>query len=86
MVLWNGNTANTCIEGAVAACDWNETMHFVDDAIGTCAWLSSFRGQFGGSPPYHIFNLPEFYLHGYRDGYGNPDKLVGNRAEEQEIF
>jgi len=48
------------IEGAVAACDWNETMHFVDDAIGTCAWLSSFRGQFGGSPPYHIFNLPEF--------------------------
>jgi aldehyde:ferredoxin oxidoreductase len=47
------------IEAAVNACDWNETMHFVDDAIGTCAWLSSFRGQFGGSPPYHLFNLPE---------------------------
>jgi len=47
------------IEASVAACDWNETMHFVDDAIGTCAWLSSFRGQFGGSPPYHLFNLPE---------------------------
>jgi aldehyde:ferredoxin oxidoreductase len=34
-------------------------MHYVDDAIGTCAFLSSFRGQFGGRPPYHIYNLPE---------------------------
>ncbi|WP_243374832.1 aldehyde ferredoxin oxidoreductase N-terminal domain-containing protein [Geotalea sp. SG265] len=47
------------IEAAVNVCDWNESMHYVDDAIGTCAWLSSFRGQFGGSPPYHLFNLPE---------------------------
>jgi aldehyde:ferredoxin oxidoreductase len=47
------------IEAAVNVCDWNEAMHFIDDAIGTCAWLSSFRGQFGGSPPYHLFNLPE---------------------------
>ncbi|MBI5920594.1 MAG: aldehyde dehydrogenase, partial [Betaproteobacteria bacterium] len=28
--------------------------------VGTCAFLSSFRGQFGGRPPYHIYNLPEF--------------------------
>ena len=35
-------------------------MHYIDDSIGTCAWLSSFRGQFGGRPPYHIFNLPKF--------------------------
>ena len=48
------------IEAAVNVCDWNEAMHYIDDAIGTCAWLSSFRGQFGGSPPYHLFNLPEF--------------------------
>jgi aldehyde:ferredoxin oxidoreductase len=48
------------IEAAVNVCDWNEAMHYVDDAIGTCAWLSSFRGQFGGSPPYHLFNLPSF--------------------------
>jgi aldehyde:ferredoxin oxidoreductase len=46
------------IEASVNICDWNETMHYVDDAIGTCAWLSSFRGQFGGRPPYHIYNLP----------------------------
>ena len=48
------------IEASVNVCDWNEAMHYIDDAIGTCAWLSSFRGQFGGSPPYHLFNLPEF--------------------------
>jgi aldehyde:ferredoxin oxidoreductase len=35
-------------------------MHYIDDAIGTCAFLSSFRGQFGGRPPYHIYNLPGF--------------------------
>ena len=48
------------VEAAVNICDWNETMHYIDDAVGTCAWLSSFRGQFGGSPPYHLFNLPKF--------------------------
>jgi len=48
------------IEASVNIADWNETMHYVDDAIGTCAFLCSFRGQFGGSTPYHIFNLPNF--------------------------
>ena len=47
-------------EASVNIADWNETMHYVDDAVGTCAFLSSFRGQFGGRPPYHIYNLPEF--------------------------
>jgi aldehyde:ferredoxin oxidoreductase len=54
---------NPSIEAAVHICDWNETMHYVDDAIGTCAFLSSFRGQFGGRPPYHIYNLPGFISH-----------------------
>ena len=35
-------------------------MHYIDDAIGMCAFLSSFRGQFGGRPPYHLYNLPDF--------------------------
>jgi len=48
------------IEAAVNICDWNEAMHYVDDALGTCAFLSSFRGQFGGRPPYHMYNLPDF--------------------------
>jgi aldehyde:ferredoxin oxidoreductase len=51
------------IEASVNICDWNETMHYIDDAIGTCAFLSSFRGQFGGRPPYHIYNLPNFISH-----------------------
>ena len=44
------------------ACDvaeWNETMHYVDDALGLCAFLSSFRGQFGGKVAYHIHNDPQ---------------------------
>jgi aldehyde:ferredoxin oxidoreductase len=48
------------IEEAVNICDWNEIMHYIDDAIGTCAFLSSFAGQFGGRPPYYIYNLPNF--------------------------
>ncbi|MDO0823012.1 aldehyde ferredoxin oxidoreductase N-terminal domain-containing protein [Desulfosporosinus nitroreducens] len=48
------------IEESVNITDWNEMMHYVDDSIGTCAWLSSFRGQFGCRPAYHMYNLPEF--------------------------
>ncbi len=44
-----------------ATCDiveWNEAMHYIDDAIGTCGFVSSFRGQFGGAVPYHVNNIP----------------------------
>jgi aldehyde:ferredoxin oxidoreductase len=40
--------------------DWNEAMHYIDDAIGLCGFLSSFRGQFGGDVAYHINNIPAF--------------------------
>lgn len=59
---WEPRT-HPSVEAAVNICDWNETMHYIDDAIGTCAFLSSFRGQFGGRPPYHIHNLPGFISH-----------------------
>lgn len=59
---WEPRT-HPSVEASVNICDWNETMHYIDDAIGTCAFLSSFRGQFGGRPPYHIYNLPEFISH-----------------------
>jgi len=36
--------------------DWQETMHYIDDATGVCAGLSSFPLK----PPYHIHNLPNF--------------------------
>lgn len=46
-------------EAACAICDWNEAMHYLDDATGICGFLSSFRGgQFGGRPAYHIHNIP----------------------------
>jgi len=35
--------------------DWQETMHYIDDALGICAGLSSFPMK----PPYHIHNLPQ---------------------------
>jgi len=34
--------------------DWQEAMHYVDDAIGLCAAVSSFILK----PPYHIHNIP----------------------------
>ncbi len=36
--------------------DWQEMMHYVDDALGVCAGLSSFPLK----PPYHIHNYPKF--------------------------
>jgi aldehyde:ferredoxin oxidoreductase len=35
--------------------DWQETMHYIDDALGLCSGLSSFPMK----PPYHIHNLPQ---------------------------
>lgn len=49
------------VAAAAEIADWNETMHFADDALGICPLLSSLRGQFGGRPPYHLHNLPELY-------------------------
>jgi aldehyde:ferredoxin oxidoreductase len=46
---WEPRT-HPSVEASVNIADWNETMHYIDDAIGTCAFLSSFRGQFGGRP------------------------------------
>ncbi len=59
---WEPRT-HPSVEASVHICDWNELMHYIDDSIGTCAFLSSFRGQFGGRPPYHIYNLPAFINH-----------------------
>ena len=48
------------VAAAVDIADWNEGMHYLDDALGVCPLLSSFRGQYGGQPPYHLHNLPQF--------------------------
>jgi len=36
--------------------DWMERMHYIDDALGMCAGLSSFHLK----APYHIHNYPKF--------------------------
>lgn len=40
--------------------DWQERMHYIDDALGMCAGLSSFPLK----PPYHIHNYPQFIAAG----------------------
>ncbi|MGD8760915.1 MAG: aldehyde ferredoxin oxidoreductase N-terminal domain-containing protein [Desulfobacteraceae bacterium] len=40
--------------------DWMERMHYIDDALGMCAGLSSFHLK----PPYHIHNFPKFITYG----------------------
>jgi len=40
--------------------DWQERMHYIDDALGMCAGLSSFPLK----PPYHIHNYPKFVSSG----------------------
>ena len=56
---WEPRT-NPSIEATLNIVDWNETLHYVDDAIGMCSFLSSFGGQTGCRPPYHLYNLPTF--------------------------
>jgi benzoyl-CoA reductase subunit BamB len=40
--------------------DWQEKMHYIDDALGICSGLSSFPLK----PPYHIHNFPKFISSG----------------------
>lgn len=44
------------VEIACDIVDWQEKMHYIDDALGMCAGLSSFHLK----PPYHIHNYPKF--------------------------
>ena len=42
------------IDMSVDIVDWQEKMHYIDDALGMCAGLSSFPLK----PPYHLHNYP----------------------------
>ncbi len=44
------------VEASCDIVDWMEKMHYIDDALGMCAGLSSFPLK----PPYHIHNYPDF--------------------------
>jgi aldehyde:ferredoxin oxidoreductase len=47
------------MEASCAITDWNEAMHYIDDSIGLCGFVSAFRGQFGGRTAYHVWNIPQ---------------------------
>ncbi|MBT8371398.1 MAG: aldehyde dehydrogenase [Deltaproteobacteria bacterium] len=54
-----GENSNPYYPTAQMSCDivdWQEKMHYIDDALGQCAGLSSFPLK----PPYHIHNYPKF--------------------------
>jgi len=54
-----GEFSNPNYPDVAASCDivdWQEMMHYIDDALGMCAGLSSFPLK----PPYHIHNYPAF--------------------------
>jgi benzoyl-CoA reductase subunit BamB len=43
------------VDMSVDIVDWQEMIHYIDDAVGVCAGLSSFPLK----PPYHIHNYPK---------------------------
>jgi benzoyl-CoA reductase subunit BamB len=43
------------VDMSVDIVDWQEMIHYIDDALGVCAGLSSFPLK----PPYHIHNYPK---------------------------
>ncbi len=48
------------VDMSVDIVDWQEMMHYTDDALGVCAGLSSFPLK----PPYHIHNYPKLISSG----------------------
>ena len=56
----NSNPYYPTVDMSVDIVDWQEKMHYIDDALGVCAGLSSFPLK----PPYHVHNYPKFISSG----------------------
>jgi benzoyl-CoA reductase subunit BamB len=56
----NSNPYYPTVQMSCDIVDWQEMMHYIDDALGMCAGLSSFPLK----PPYHIHNYPRFITAG----------------------
>jgi benzoyl-CoA reductase subunit BamB len=56
----NSNPYYPTVQMSCDIVDWQEKMHYIDDALGMCAGLSSFPLK----PPYHIHNYPKFITTG----------------------
>jgi len=56
------------VQASCEIADWNEMMHYIDDATGLCSFWASMSGMFSGishtqeirgkAIPYHIHNIP----------------------------
>ncbi len=52
----NSNPYYPTVQMSCDIVDWQERMHYIDDALGMCSGLSSFPLK----PPYHMHNYPKF--------------------------
>jgi len=56
----NSNPYYPTVQMSCDIVDWQEKMHYIDDALGMCSGLSSFPLK----PPYHMHNYPKFISSG----------------------
>jgi benzoyl-CoA reductase subunit BamB len=56
----NSNPYYPTVQMSCDIVDWQERMHYIDDALGMCSGLSSFPLK----PPYHMHNYPKFISSG----------------------
>ena len=65
------------VEASCDIVDWQEKMHYIDDALGICAGLSSFPLK----PPYHIHNFPKFISAATGIDFDEAEPVEGGHAQ-----
>jgi benzoyl-CoA reductase subunit BamB len=68
------------VEMSCEIVDWQERMHYIDDALGVCAGLSSFPLK----PPYHMHNYPSFISSGA--GIDMDEKILTQAARRNRTL
>ncbi len=68
------------VEMSCEIVDWQERMHYIDDALGVCAGLSSFPLK----PPYHMHNYPSFISSG--TGIDMDEKILTQAARRNRTL
>ncbi|MBW2003127.1 MAG: aldehyde dehydrogenase [Deltaproteobacteria bacterium] len=68
------------VEMSCEIVDWQERMHYIDDALGVCSGLSSFPLK----PPYHMHNYPKFVSSGV--GIDMDEKILTQAARRNRTL
>ncbi len=71
----NSNPYYPSVQASCEIVDWMEKMHYIDDALGVCAGLSSFHIK----PPYHIHNFPKLMSAGA--GFDMDEEKISQAAK-----